>query len=382
MSGLFDFLSLVIKLLETHPIIASFLIIILSIYILLRIWNYVTIPNGLMGLTQRNRFIDQCTAFIFFFVLILVINTYAMVHTNKFFSVNRIIEVVNESIEGGLIQDDIPNITKEMEDSIIHIGNAIASCLLMLFITIYLERGINIIHMRELENKFTSFYFYAHVLYFCLVMTSGAIVIAISGVCRDNIMLYLASLSVVQNIILMWFLSDSSLGYAEYKILSGYPDGQNEKRDRKWDYLYAVSDDMQYFECGSELSKRNNSSLKVYNLQEISGKSMKIQPTYAQEFRVYFGRRAWLINKLHLSAKAKGIVIYNPLNVELKYAIIEIRYYKKRPMSIMSLMTKSEYAKEYLKIENWAPRELRELKCRKKKGKYYITLAMVDCETD
>lgn len=380
MSDLFDFLSRVIKLMEIHPLIGSFLIIALSIYALLRIWNYVRIPNGLQSLTQRNRFIDQCTAFIFLFILIMIINTFAMVLSNKYFSVNRIIET--ESMMGSLIDEDIPEIIEEMEDNSILLEKAITSFISMLFIIVYLGRGISLIHMKELENKFTGFYFYAHVLYFCLIMMSGAIVIAMSGVCRDNIVLYIASLSVVQNITLMWFISASLLGYAEYKILTEDPDVQDEKRNRKWAYLYVVSDDMQYFECGSKISRRNNTSLRVYSLKEISEKSMKIQPTYAQEFRLYFGSMAWKIKMLSLFANKKGILIYNPLNVVLKYAIIEIRYYIKRPLSIMSLMTKPEYNKEYIKIENWAPREFRDIKCRKMKGRYYITLAMVDCETD
>lgn len=399
MSDWFEFLLFIIKQLKNnHPIKTSLIIVVLSIYALYKIWNHVMIPTGLMRLTQKNKIIDIFTVFIFLYILIMIINCLAMLGANKRYSVKEaVIEIKGivkcskkTSIEDGRYIEIEENIQKTKSEDVVLLTNATIALFISIGLIDVLAGYLKWIHMAEINNLFTTFSMFFHVLLFFLIMCFGGIFIIISGVCVDNIVIFLSILSIAQSIMITRFLSSLSLGYADYKMLNSYYRDEIITNNREWVYLYSLSDDMQFLECGSKLSKINNSVINIYSLQKISENGMKIQPTYAHEFRWYFSKIEWEINKLLSNSEMREIQITNPLNTVLKYVLLEIRYHRYPKKTTIYYVTRgliSEYdkgcEKDYCEIENWHPHECRNISLREEKNNYsYITMAMIDCETE
>ena len=381
MSDYLEILLYLGDLIHTHPMIASFIIIGLFFYVLIKLWNYTIIPNGIMRLTQKNRVIDYCMEVIFLFVMIMIINCLVMLKINKYYSIIDYVGAIKSLMDESVSSEET---LQEIQVKGIPIVDSFLGLLYTIPLSIFLNKIREWIQLKEIENKYTCFNFYFQRLLFYLTMFYGAFLISIGGVCSDNIVIHLSVLSFAQSIVFLRLLTSFQLGYADYKILLGYSEDKLLKKNRQWAYLYSISDDMQYLECGNKLSARNNAIVKIYSLQEISGQNMKIQPTYAQEFRIHFSKLSMKLNFLYMCMKKKEIVINNPLDVTLKYALVEIRYYRKKPRNIIErFMSVTGYSKDYIEIENWEPHQYKSINLRERKKELsYITLALADCEAE
>ena len=377
MTEYFDFTFQTIENLKKHPTITSLVLVIIFIYAFFKIIGYLGNSTGLVTLTQRNQFIKNIKMFILVFICISLLNAIASLISNNSFSIRQFLIFINNYIVDG------KPITNESLEYAVIVEKLLKSFYWVLFSLIFIKYILAKMQREELEHGYSHiFVFFFHFAIIVLCMWGGAIIIITVGTCKENEILFAALLAFFQCLLCLQINSSYKLGYAEYKLVY-LKEGSSDKK--AYAFIYSVTDDLHLFECGTALSHKTNSVIKIIPLNEILERKMKIQPTYIQEFREYFRFKWRLENTIYhiRHANEKNIAVFtNPLDAKISYAKIEIRHYKKGTFRQLLPSTRA-FEPEYITIENWGPHSSKYKSFTpQKRDDSYITLFMAECESD